>query len=286
MNRTICMILAACLLLVLFTACGSPVNPGISGETSKLPTGASSPSPVIDPTGEGNSPVDASPATMGDSLSEDVKIIPGASALDAFPANFSITWTDVTEGSRTLLRKDGSWYTCVDMRDAKPDYQRETIDFHVAVIQPDGSYTYYGSDSEEGSTYQEKARFDSSNETLDSFLEDRFALDLIGATEFGTPSTWLQMCKDYEDGTPGTTSIRFIISKLMKKQKTEVIAGVPCDVVLYDGGFMGSKEYAFDPETGILFRFGAKRDQESEMEYTYTVTEYTVNPATLGNYPG
>jgi hypothetical protein len=53
----------------------------------------------------------------------------------------------------------------------------------------------------------------------------------------------------------------------------------------YSETWLAEKEdYAYDPQTGILFRFG--KIENDEMVYQFEVIEFDLNPATLGNFPG
>jgi len=268
--------LALCLILAL-SACGgnSDNNSGLpnspTSNPANSPSGNPSSSQTDAPSGGGELPSDDGAGR----LSGDVKIIPGDNAMDILPENFSITWKNEDDYHSTVTRKDGSWYYSYENRFNDLTY------YSAAIIQSDGSFKNYEWDSENTTPIQ-REWFTSSYATADDLMIDLF--DFNGYTESGTLSTWLQMCKDYKAGKKCDACTRFYISDNMVKTGSEVIAGVTCDVVSV-GGVFSSQEYSYDPETGMLFRFGSKGSGGGGMTYSFTVTEYTDSPATLGTYP-
>jgi hypothetical protein len=93
------------------------------------------------------------------------------------------------------------------------------------------------------------------------------------------------MCYVHANPEQSDLLMRYDLSENLELLGTENIAGVECDVVGSDNLF-AKFEYAFDPVTGLLFRFGwlSKDGTTEEIPYSYTVTEYTDAPATLGLY--
>ena len=209
-------------------------------------------------------------------------IIPGENALDALPENFSITWAHAWNGKVTLARKDGSWFYGTDESESTSD-PYDTKFYQAAILQSDGSYLFYRWDSDDKSVGEPRDYFLSSGNTLDEDIAE--VLDFNGMNDRGSPSVWRQMSLDYQNGKQfGEANWRFVIGTGMVKMGTEVIAGVTCEVALSDSLFT-KQEFAYDPATGILFRTG-KANSGDELEYTYTVIEYTDSPATLGAWPG
>ncbi|MDR2926824.1 MAG: hypothetical protein LBV41_01265, partial [Cytophagaceae bacterium] len=151
------------------------------------------------------------------------------------------------------------------------------------IAQPDGSFLHYQWDSDESSPGEPTNWFTSSTENPDELLED--VLDYSGMTDSGTPSTWLQMCYDYANPDQTDLWLRYEISDNMVLSGTENIAGVDCDIDISDTMF-NKTEFAYDPATGILFRIGTLDigGESEEIPYSYTVTEFTDAPATLGTY--
>ena len=211
------------------------------------------------------------------------KIIPGASALEALPENFLITWQDSSDYKYTLARKDGSWLYCSDGREADVSWEVTNAYYNAAILQGDGSYKYYEYTSENMNP-SERDWFTSSNETIEKGLEN--ILDYSGINDNGTLSTWLQMCKDYTDGTTLSANGRFTIAANMTVKGTETIAGVTCDVVATESVWVGYRELAYDPATGILFKHSLKESGSEDTVNKFIILEYDANPSTLGNYPG
>jgi hypothetical protein len=200
------------------------------------------------------------------------------------PDNFLITWETNYGYVTTLCRKDGSWYYGTQNKES--EYKPETIYHSAAILQSDSSFVYYDWYSYDKSVGEPTSRFTGSYETVDEALEN--ILDFDGFSENGNPSSWLQMSKDFADSKQfGGAQMRMVIGSSLTKTGTEVIAGITCDVAHADMMF-SLQDIAYDPETGILFRYryvnkGGSGDDDKE-PYTYTVTEYTANPSTLGAY--
>ena len=116
---------------------------------------------------------------------------------------------------------------------------------------------------------------------MDEAIDDVF--DKEGWDDNGTLSTWLQMCKDFEDeaGLFGSANSRFSFSESMVKTGTETVAGVNCAVVTTDGWFTDMK-YVYDPATGIMFKI-TKTERETET-VMFEVLSYSTNPTSLGDF--
>jgi hypothetical protein len=215
------------------------------------------------------------------------KIIPGISAEDVLPENFSITWKLSYGLKFSLIRKDGDWLYCSDSREEEGASDYSSAYYNVAIKQSDGSYKFYSysqSNSDSApSAPRESEHFTSTakdfKDTLNNILdcEDGYGMDY-------SLSTWLQMSKDYGKAA-GTESanMRHEISENMTIAKTEEIAGVTCDVA-ESKGWGESREYAYDRETGVLFRYSVIANDEKKDEFL--VVEYDKNPSALGNFPG
>ncbi len=207
-------------------------------------------------------------------------IIEGDSALDAFPENFSITWRMSYGLKQTICRYNGSWFFCYDSTEQE-DYSG-SVSYTAAVLQSDGSYCYYmwgGSDS----TPRQTDNLGYSNKTLEEYLEDyvdKEAYDSAGI------STYLQMCKDYNLGSSfGPTNYHYGLGENIVMTDSVVIAGVTCQV-LYNSSLWSEYEFAFDPQTGLLFRYSENTDSDSStpMEVLYEVIDYTDSPTSLGTF--
>ncbi|MDR0380761.1 MAG: hypothetical protein LBH86_02015 [Oscillospiraceae bacterium] len=217
------------------------------------------------------------------------KMIPAAWAMEVLPENFLIKWETKGGWLYTLARKDGSWLYASDGSQSDSDWASDYATYYAAVLQPDGSYQNYEY-TDENMTPRERDWFTSSNETVDDALLNILDYEYeSGMSDSGNLSMWVQMCKDYADGT-SSAQMRFSITGSMVVLRTEEIAGVVCDVVGNEGGgmFGTEQEWAYDPTTGLLFRYSKDDDYDSEtpLDDFFKVVEYTDSPATLGNYPG
>jgi hypothetical protein len=209
------------------------------------------------------------------------QFIPGDSALDVLPDNFLISWRLYYGYKYTIARKDGNWLYCSDGREADDANEYSRAYYSVAIKQSDGSYKFYRYTDAE-MTPKESEYFTSTTASLEDVVMGEGIFDGIGFTSNGSLSTWLQMSKDHLEGT--STISRFSVSSSMKLIGTENIAGVACDVVESGVFDFEKQDYAYDPATGILFRFG--KIENDTMVYQFEVTEFNLNPSTLGNFPG
>jgi hypothetical protein len=223
-------------------------------------------------------------STTASGLSGDIKIIPGANALDAFYVNFSITWT--TFGTKyTLCRKGKDWFYASDYRQAENKDQFEGSDrVHCSAFVAGEYYMWFEGDANAPGNPRERLGA-YANGLWDELLDEQ--LDYDGLDDFGSLSTWLQMCLDYTNGVKLKANTKHFISDTMTLIGTEEIAGVMCDVVEYKttSTFLTDYEYAYDPQSGILFRFRDLRREPAD-QIQFLVTDYTENPATLGTFPG
>jgi hypothetical protein len=213
------------------------------------------------------------------------KIIPGISAEKALPENFSITWKTDYGYKRTLIRKDGDWLYCADSREENDADQYSSAYYSVALAQGGGSYKFYQySASMSGSTTKprESQNFTTTASDFQTTLNNIFDCEYGYGMDLSI-STWLQMSKDFADGTNGKGNMRHKIPENMVITKTETIAGVTCDVAASES-WGPTYEYAYDPQTGVLFRY-SKTESGNTTDYLL-VTEYSANPSALGNFPG
>jgi hypothetical protein len=254
MKKLISFLLAAVMVFSL-AACG---------EDSSTPS----------PSGNSQSASSTPNSTSASGLSGDIKIIPGKNALDALTTDFSFTWKTYTGLTQTLCRIGADWFYSYDYTNMNPGYEPDT-DGIVYCAFVAGDYYEWSPVSMDG--LEEPKKRLTSYKDWDELLEDR--LDYDGFDEFGSLSTWLQMSLDWTNGGKRTANLKHIIQKEMEFKGKEEIAGVMCDVVLlYD------YEYAFDPDSGILFRFTNLREKSNPVQFV--VVEYDSNPEKLGAYPG
>lgn len=191
-------------------------------------------------------------------------LIAGKSALEQLPENFEIQWN----GGSTLRRKDGSWLSStVYTLDG-----RKWLRCSAALLQPDGTYRYVQWNKSEA-VGQVSVRFTQTHNTLEDCLDEAFDTD--GSNEYCSLSTWLQMCTDFENGTTDTYWMDAITGDFIKAGET-TIAGVRCQVVVCDNDWQYS-EYAFDPQTGILFRHVTK-NYNGDKQTTFLVNKFIVDP--------
>ena len=191
-------------------------------------------------------------------------LIAGTSALEKLPENFEIQWNS---GS-TLKRKDGSWlFSTVYSLEG-----RKWLRCSAALLQSDGSYRYVQWKKSEA-VGQPSTRFTTTHNTLEDCLAEAFDTD--GSNEYCSLSTWLQMCTDFEAGTTDTYWMDAITGDFVKAGET-TIAGVRCQVVVCDNDWQYS-EYAFDPQTGILFRHVTK-NYNGDKQTTFLVNKYIIDP--------
>ena len=197
-------------------------------------------------------------------------IIAGDNAVNAFPDTFKISW-EVTDTVYTLSRRDGKdWYYGYVIA---ADEDSDEFTFSMAALaQSDGSYKYYEWSNYEPDGYEDEIEsFSSYGGDIEGLLSS--VLDYDGMAGPG-PSTWLQMSKDYENNTT-SAYMRRTINSSMKVTGNENIGGVECQVISYEG-WGQTTEYAVDASTGVLFRFG-ETDYDGNMEYSYTVTDYSTS---------
>jgi hypothetical protein len=214
------------------------------------------------------------------------KIIPGENALFALPKNFHIEWSDHTKIKYSLTRKDGSFLYCYDAREAGSAWKTDDAVYNAAILQKGGNFKYYEYTSAD-MTPKENSGFFPSGETIDESLA--IILDFqngVGTNEFGSLSTWLQMCKDFKDGTAKKWNSRFSIIESMSVLSKESIAGITCDVVTSgEKSTNFPEEFVYDPDTGLLFRYSIQ-DEEKTVTDHFIVNKYDNNPSSLDNFPG
>lgn len=209
------------------------------------------------------------------------KIIPAANALEILPDNYDIE-VDYGFMKARYARKDGNYFYAYSYpeEDGEAGYSRAD-----AYIKNDaGGYDQYSSTTNYGGGYAEDAKFNKEGTVTEEKLQELLAdwYDFEGYDDNGNLSTWGQMSKDFRDGVSflGANS-RFSISQSLEKTGTENIAGVDCDVC-QDSGWFSQNSFAYDPNTGIMFRI-VKTESESD-EVVMVITKYDTNPSSLGNY--
>lgn len=212
-----------------------------------------------------NADEDYSAKYISEMQAEMPTVIAGNDARDAFPANFRICWTRHDDSRATLVRLDESLHLAIESASGAAE--------HYAAISGDSGFEYYKRTESGVTGKSDKREFEKQLNML---------LDAEGSAEYPCASTWLQMCRDYLDNeSDGKACTAHRISANMEKKKSVIIAGVECEVVFRDEIFSGcDEEFAFDPETGLLFRYGTEGD-DNTIEYKYLVTEYTDAPASL-----
>jgi hypothetical protein len=207
-------------------------------------------------------------------LDADIKIIPGKNAMDGLKGDFSVSWVIYTGWSQTLCHIGANRYYCSDRTndESRRDYEKNVISYSALVS---GKYYDWAPIYMKG-LEEPKTRL-ATYIDWDELLEDQ--LDYDGIDEYCGLSSWLQMSLDWTNGTRHKVQRKHEIDTDMTFVGTEEIAGVMCDVVkLFDW------EYAFDPNTGLMFRFTDYREKSNPIRFL--VTEYTDSPTELGTYPG
>lgn len=200
-------------------------------------------------------------------------VIGAANALEVLPESFELRWKlFYSEGETNevcIARMDRKWYYHLA-------WDGGNI-FKIAAV-PDGTggYEYFEWTDDESPRSVGTERF-SSYGSVDELLSQTF--DFEGFTSTPGISTWLQMCKDYLDGTPSENVVRFAIYSGMEKTGEENIGGHTCEIVTYDNWGQTIK-YIVEPETGLLFGYG-ESDYEGNMQDKYQVSVYTQDPSTL-----
>lgn len=197
------------------------------------------------------------------------KMFPGNTALDVMPEDFTIRYEN-SEGEYTVLMRSGEdWYHEYSYN--RGENEESTIYKFAYMMQPDGSIKRYQNKYE--TLEWESSGSDLTYEELDEFI-DRF-FDKEGWND--SFSTWMQLCKDFEDKVNYTAHSRRTMPSELEITGTVTIGDAICDIASVEA-LWNYQEFVYNQKNGVLLRFRTSQQKDDAgnpiWETHFNTTDY------------